>query len=140
MSKTVYSYYVFDIAHRGHRLQMYNAKRIAGEDGRSIVGILTKEAVLEKKQKKPILSFDERMGLAQDLKYVDLVVPQKTYSPIPNLKLFQPDICMESESHNIDDIQKVREYMESINGKVIVTPYYPYQSSSNIKKKIRGKK
>ena len=55
--KIVYSYYVLDIVHRGHLLQMQNAKAIAGPDGKSIVGILTKEAVLENKPKKKILNF-----------------------------------------------------------------------------------
>jgi len=137
--KVVYSYYVLDIVHRGHLLQMKNAKSIVGQDGKSVVGILTKEAVLEKKPKKPILSFDERMDLAQSIKYVDFVIPQKTYSPIPNLELIRPDVCMESESHSGGDIEKVREYMKSIGGRVVITPYYPYQSSTNIKKKIRRK-
>jgi len=137
--KVVYSYYVGDILHRGHRLQMKNAKAMAGQDGKSIIGILTKEAVLEKKPKKPILSFDERMELVQDLKYVDVVIPQKTYSPIPNLELLRPDVCMESESHKEGDIEEVRKYMQSIGGIVVVTPYYPYQSSTAIKKKIRRK-
>jgi len=137
--KVVYSYYVLDIVHKGHLLQMQNAKAIAGPDGKSIVGILTKEAVLEKKPKKPILSFDERMELARVIKYVDVVMPQKTYSPLPNLEMIQPDVCMESSSHAGGDIEKVREYMKSIGGKVVVTPYYPYQSSTNIKKKIRRK-
>ena len=44
----VYSYYVLDIVHKGHLLYMKNAKAIAGKDGKSIVGILTDEAVMEK--------------------------------------------------------------------------------------------
>jgi len=134
----VYSYYVMDILHKGHLLQMKNAKKFAGVDGRSIVGILTKEAVLEKKPKKPVLNFDERMGLAQSLEYVDVVIPQKTYSPIPNLRWIHPDICLESESHKTQDIAQVQQYMSSIDGEVIVMPYYPYQSSTNIKKNIVG--
>jgi len=137
--KIVYSYYVADILHKGHLLQMENAKAVAGIDGKSVVGILTKEAVLEKKPKKPILSFDERMNLARVIKYVDMVIPQKTYSPIPNLKMVQPDVCMESESHKKEEIEEVRTYMKSIGGRVVITPYYPYQSSTNIKKKIRRK-
>jgi glycerol-3-phosphate cytidylyltransferase len=137
--RIVYSYYVLDIVHRGHLLQMQNAKTLAGKDGMSIVGILTKEAVLEKKPKKPILSFDERMNLAQSIKYVDMVMPQKTYSPIPNLELIKPDICIESDSHKEDDINKVKEFMEMIGGRVIISSYYPYQSSTNIKKKINDR-
>ena len=116
---------------------MQNAKKTAGKDGISIVGILTKEAVLEKKPKKPVLSFDERMDLVRALRCVDIVIPQKTYSPLDNLKLVMPDICMESESHKKNDIEHVRSFMKSIGGMVIVTPYYPYQSSSNIKKNIK---
>ncbi len=48
--KLVYSYYVLDIVHKGHLLMMKNAKSIAGKDGKLIVGILTDEAVMEKKK------------------------------------------------------------------------------------------
>lgn len=116
---------------------MKNAKAVAGTDGISVVGILTKQAVLEKKSKKPILSFDERMNLAEELECVDLVIPQYTYSPMDNLKSIRPDIAMESTSHNVSDIEEVREYMESIGGRVIVVPYYPFTSSSKIKKSIK---
>jgi len=133
--KLVYSYYVLDIVHRGHLSMMKNAKSVAGEDGKLIVGILTDEAVMEKKS-KPILSFEERMELASALKFVDIVVAQETYSPLPNVMKIRPDVLMESASHDEAEIEKAREYMESINGKVIVIPYYPTQSSSKIKSKV----
>ncbi len=133
--KLVYSYYVLDIVHRGHLAMMRNAKAVAGEDGKSIVGILTDKAVMEKKS-KPILSFEERMELASALKFVDIVVAQETYSPLPNVMKIKPDILMESASHDETEIEKAREYMDSINGKVVVIPYYPSQSSSTIKNLI----
>lgn len=133
--RIVYSYYVLDIVHRGHLKMMENAKAIAGKDGKLIVGILTDEAVMEKKP-KPILSFDERFDLANAIKYVDLVVAQETYSPLPNVKKIRPDILMESSSHTDEAIEEAREFMESIGGKVIVIPYYPPQSSSEIKRRI----
>lgn len=135
--RTVYSYYVLDIVHRGHLKMMKNAKAVAGKDGVSIVGILTKEAVLEKKPKKPILSFDERMNLAEAIKYTDVVVTQETYSPLPNLMRIKPDVVMESTSHKEEDIENIENYMKSIGGKVIVVPYYLYQSSTSIKNKIK---
>ena len=133
--KIVYSYYVLDLVHRGHLKMMENAKAIAGKDGKLIVGILTDEAVMEKKP-KPIVSFDERFDLANAIKYVDLVVAQETYSPLPNVKKIKPDILMESTSHTDEAIEEAREVMESIGGKVIVIPYYPPQSSSDIKNSI----
>jgi len=133
--KIVYSYYVLDLVHRGHLKMMENAKAIAGKDGKLIVGILTDEAVMEKKP-KPIVSFDERFDLANAIKYVDLVVAQETYSPLPNVKKIKPDILMESSSHTDEAIEEAREVMESIGGKVIVIPYYPPQSSSDIKNSI----
>ena len=136
--KLVYSYYVLDIVHRGHLLMMKNAKAIAGKDGKLIVGILTDEAVMEKKE-KPIVSFEERVELASAIKYVDLIVAQETYSPLPNVMKIKPDILMESTSHDEEAIEKAREVMESINGKVIVIPYYPSQSSTEIKNKINQK-
>ena len=136
--KMVYSYYVLDIVHRGHLAMLENSKAIAGEDGKLIVGILTDEAVMEKKN-KPIFSFDERFNLARAIRYVDVVVPQETYSPLPNLMSIKPDVLMESTSHNEADIEKVHDFMQSINGSVIVLPYYPSQSSTDIKRIIKQK-
>ena len=134
--KIVYSYYILDIVHRGHLKMMENAKAIAGKDGKLIVGILTDEAVMEKKP-RPILSFDERFDLANAIKYIDLVVAQETYSPLPNVKKIKPDILMESTSHNEKEIEEARKFMEKIGGKLIVIPYFPSQSSANIKNQIK---
>jgi phosphoenolpyruvate phosphomutase len=134
--KLVYSYYVLDIVHKGHLLMMKNAKAIAGNDGKSIVGILTDEAVMEKKE-RPILSFEERIELATAIKYVDVAVAQETYSPLPNVMRIKPDILMESTSHGEEAIEKAREVMDNINGKVVVLPYFPSQSSTDIKNNIR---
>jgi cytidyltransferase-like protein len=136
--KLVYSYYVLDIVHKGHLLMMRNAKAIAGEDGKLIVGILTDKAVMEKKP-RPVLSFEDRMDLASAIRYVDVVVAQETYSPLPNVRRIQPDILMESSSHSEEAIEEAREYMASIHGRVIVLPYYPSESSTHIKDEIRNR-
>jgi phosphoenolpyruvate phosphomutase len=133
--KIVYSYYVLDIVHKGHIMMMRNAKAIAGEDGKLIVGILTDEAVMEKKP-KPLLPFEDRMALAAAIKYVDVVVAQETYLPLQNVMRIKPDILIESSSHTERDIEKARRVMGEINGSVIVLPYFPGHSSTNIKNKI----
>jgi len=118
---------------------MKNAKALAGEDGKLIVGILTDEAVMEKKP-KPILAFEDRIELASSIKYVDLAVAQETYSPLPNVKEIRPDILCESSSHTQEAIEEAREVMKALNGKLIVIPYFPTQSSTDIKNKIINNK
>ena len=51
---------------------MKKSKDVAGKNGKSIVGILTNKAIMEKKP-KPILPFDERVEIAKSIKYVDIL-------------------------------------------------------------------
>jgi len=134
--KIVYSYYVLDIIHQGHIIMMKRAKEEAGKDGISIVGILSDKATMEKKS-KPIISLNERLFIAEAIKYNDVIVIQDTYSPLYNVKKLKPNILMESSSHTLEDIEFHRKYMQSVEGTVTVVPYYSEQSSTNIKKKIR---
>lgn len=137
--KIVYSYYCLDVVHSGHILMMKNAKALAGKDGKLIVGILTNDAIMELKS-KPTLSLRERMSIAEAIKYVDLVVAQDTYSPISNCKKIKPDILVESASHSKKDINKTEKILKPHGVKIITLPYYPLQSSTQIKKRIRRKK
>jgi glycerol-3-phosphate cytidylyltransferase len=132
----VYSYFVLDIVHRGHLMMLKNSKAIAGPEGRLIVGIVSDEAVLEKKGKVPVLDFSERLELANSIQYVDLVVGQKNYTPFENVKNIAPNILMESESHDEVQINRGRELMKELGGRVIVMPYFHSQSSTLIKSKI----
>jgi len=132
----VYAYFVLDIVHRGHLMMLKNSKAIAGPEGRLIVGIVSDEAVLEKKGKVPVLDFSERLELANSIQYVDLVVGQKNYAPYENVKNIAPNILMESESHDEVQINKGRELMKELGGRVIVMPYFHSQSSTLIKSKI----
>ena len=114
---------------------LQNAKSVAGKNGRLVVGILTDEAVMEKKP-KPILSFEERFDLARSIKYIDLVVAQETYSPLINLQNIKPDILMESSSHESESV--IKDFMKSIGGQILVIPYFPGHSSTQIKKDVKG--
>ena len=136
----VYSYFVLDIVHRGHLMMLKNSKAIAGPDGRLIVGIVSDEAVLGAKGKAPTLEFSERLELAAAIKYVDLVVGQKNYTPYENVRHIVPNILMESESHSEAQIEKGRQIMNDLGGRVIVMPYFDDQSSTLIKSKITQNK
>lgn len=137
MGKVVYSYYVLDLLHKGHIRYMEKAKQIAGENGISIVGILTDKAVMERKE-KPVLSFEDRMKIANAIRYNDIVVPQDTYSPIPNATIIRPDILIESPSHKPEDIDNYKTIVKMWGGKVVIVDYTKEISSSIIKERIKN--
>ena len=116
---------------------MKAAKVLAGNKGISIVGILTNEAVRERKKRKPILSFFERIRLAEAIKYNDCVVAQETYSLLSNLKSIKPDIIVESTSHRPEDLKTIGKFAKTIGARLVINPYFPGQSSSKIKKQIK---
>jgi len=128
--KVVYAYVCGDILHIGH---LRHLKRAAAQGTKLIVGVLTDEAIMEKKS-KAIIPFDERLETIQALKFVDLVIPQHIYSPLENIKKYKPDILMESTDH---DVQPANEYVKSYGGEVVQSLYYYLQSSSSIKNKIK---
>jgi len=125
----VYAYVVGDIVHIGHLNHLRRAKK---QGDYLIVGVLTDEATMEKKP-KPIIPFEERLETISALKYVDKVVPQETYSPLENVKIFKPDVLMESSDHLE---QPANEFIKSYGGRVVLSPYYNLQSSTKIKDKI----
>lgn len=135
--RKVYTYMVMDILHRGHQQQLDNARAVAGPGGLVILGILTDKAVMEKKP-RPMLTFDERFALARQLRQVDMVVAQETYSPLPNAGSMKVDVLMECAAHSEEAIEEAWEAMKYSGGTVIVTPYYPGVSSTEIKNRIKG--
>ena len=130
----VYTYVCGDILHKGHLLYLKNAAALGDF---LIVGVLTDEAVMEKKS-QPIINFEERLELVESLRMVDMVVPQHSYAPYENINNLRPDILMESMSHDDKLIENSKKCMDKINGKVVVSSYYPHQSSTKIKNRIRG--
>jgi len=130
----VYAYICGDIIHIGHLRQLQNAKAMGDK---LVVGILTDEAVMEKKS-KPTMPFSERMILVSSLECVDLVIPQKTYAPHDNVEMIGADILMESIDHSEELLEQSKSLMSKLKGRVIITPYYPEQSSTLIKKRIRN--
>ena len=97
------------------------------------MGVLTDSAVQEKKS-KPIFNFDRRMQLVLALKYPDSVIPQNKYSPMDNLRMIKPDILFESDSHGKFPS---KNFLKTINCRMIICPYYPGISSTKIKRAIK---
>ena len=125
----VYTYVVGDILHKGHIEYLKNAKSLGDK---LIVGVLTDEAVMEKKP-MPAMSFDERFDVVRSLKWVDVAVAQYKYSPLDNVRAIKPDILVEVTDHKE---QPANDYIKALGGRVVSMPYYPNHSSTKVKDKI----
>jgi len=130
--KVGYAYVVADPFHKGHLLHLQRCKKLCDK---LIVGVLTNKATMEKKR-GPIIPFEERIYIVRGLKCVDEAIKQDTYSPLPNVKKYHPDILFESVSHTKESIEDAKKFMKGLHGKVIVMPYYSKQSSTLIKNKV----
>lgn len=120
-----YTYVVGDILHVGHLAYLRSAKALCDK---LIVGVLTDAAVREEKP-KPTMPFADRYALVAAIGCVDVAVGQETYSPLSNILEIKPDILIESSSH------ETKAYHE-FQGRVVVLPYYPGVSSTEIKHRI----
>ena len=121
-----YAYVVGDIIHEGHLLHLENCKALCDK---LIVGVLTDKAVMEMKA-APAIPFEERIQIIKSLGCVDAAVTQDKYSPLINVLELRPDILFESTSHE-------KEELPGFRGRVIYLPYYPSESSTNIKERIK---
>jgi len=128
-----YAYVVADILHEGHLLHLENCKALCDK---LIVGVLTDEAVMEKKP-RPSIAFEERIQIVKAMECVDAAVTQLTYSPYDNVCGLCPDILFESTSHGEDYIKELEERLGVRNIRVVAMPYYPKESSTKIKRRIK---
>lgn len=98
-----------------------------------IVGVYTDKLAASYKR-KPVIPFEERLEMVKALKPVDMVVKVESKDCTPMLKKLTEEgwkisfLCHGSDWENVEG----REYIESIGGKLILTPYYPKQNSTKI--------
>jgi len=134
--KIGYAFVVGDLFHIGILRFLRMAKELCDF---LIVGVLTDEAA-ESYKRKPIIPFDERVNIIQSLRYVDMVVTQDSRDPTGTLKRLVEDGWSIDLLIHGDDWPEIpgSDYIKSIGGKVVRTPYYNPQSTTKILNKIRS--
>ena len=120
--KTVYIAISADILHHGH----INLIKKASEYGELIVGILTDEAVATFKR-LPILNFEERSFIIENINGVKKVVPQTTLDYTENLKKFKPDYVFHGDDWKEGIQSRIRQNvintLEEWGGQLIEIPF-----------------
>ena len=128
-NRTVYMCCSTDYIHSGHIAIINKACRL----GRLTIGVLSDEAVASYKR-YPLLPFEERKSLFENIAGVERVVEQNTLSYADNLRLLKPDYVVHGDDW-VNGFQKpIREEVIKVlaeyGGKLVE---YPYSSDPKYK-------
>jgi glycerol-3-phosphate cytidylyltransferase len=92
--KTGYTTGVFDLFHIGH---LNLLKAAAAQCEKLIVGVCTDELALQLKNKKPIISFDERIEIVRNIACVHEAIAEQTDDKISAWKTLKFDVVFKGD-------------------------------------------
>jgi len=117
-----------DLIHQGH-LNIISEGR---KRGKVIIGLLTDEAISSYKR-LPLIAYDERKLIVENLKGVDKVVSQKTLDYRPNLNELKPDFVIHGDDWKEGVQSKIRkQVIDELSkwGGTLIEPEYTKGISS----------
>lgn len=137
MSKSVYMCFSTDMIHSGHIAIIREAEKL----GELTIGILSDEAVASYKR-FPLMPFEERKIMVENIKGVEKVVEQKTLSYKENLLTLKPDIVVHGDDWK-EGIQKtIRDevvfVLASYGGQLVEFPYSRQEKYKEIEGTLRA--
>ena len=122
MNKTAYMCFSTDILHSGHIAIIKKAAKL----GELIVGVLSDEAVASYKR-FPLLPFDERKALLENVTGVSKVIEQKELSYKENLEVLKPDFVVHGDDWQTGFQKPIRdeviEILTTYGGELVEYPY-----------------
>lgn len=137
MNKKVYLGMIADIMHPG----LINIINEAAKYGDVIIGLLTDKAIASHKR-LPVLTYEQRKEVVENIKGVTEVVPQDEWSYVNNLRAIKPDYIIHGDDWKEGSEKKLRmevfEVMNELGGKVIEVPYTQGINSSKLAEDIEG--
>lgn len=129
--KIGFTYGVFDLFHIGHLNILRRAKSYCDE---LIVGVTTDELAQKVKHKKPVISFEERSDIVNNIKYVDKVIPISKIDKIGVWEELQFDIIFKGDDWKGTEKGKNLEKEFKKRGvKVCFLPYTKTTSSTLVR-------
>ena len=136
-NKTVYMCFSTDMVHSGHIEIISKAAKL----GKLIVGVLSDEAVASYKR-FPLLPFEERKSLFENIKNVYKVVEQKQLSYAEVLKEYKPDYVVHGDDWRTGFQKPIRDEVETLlkeyGGTLVEFPYSKDEKYENLEKLSRA--
>jgi len=135
--KTVYIGMTADIMHPG----LINIINVASGYGELTVGLLVDSAIASHKR-IPYLTYEQRKVIVENIKGVARVIPQETWSYVPNLLKYKPDYIVHGDDWKTGPLQQERERvfaaMKEIGGEVIEIPYTKGINSTSLNQDVKA--
>jgi phosphoenolpyruvate phosphomutase / 2-hydroxyethylphosphonate cytidylyltransferase len=137
-NKIVYIGMSADLIHQGH-LNIINEGKMLGK---VVVGLLTDEAIASYKR-LPLISYNDRKTIVENLKGVEEVIPQRTLDYETNLKQIKPDYVVHGDDWKSGVQKSIREkVIKTLNdwgGKLIEPNYTEGISSTDLIEAVKGR-
>ena len=138
LNRTVYMCFSSDMVHSGHISIINKAKRL----GKLTIGVLSDEAVVSFKR-FPLMPFEERKILFENINGVSRVVEQKTLSYANSLRELQPDYVVHGDDWKEGFQRPVRDETVAVlaeyGGQLIEFPYSHGDMYNEMEKQSRAK-
>ncbi len=129
--KKVYAAMSADLIHPGH----LNIISEARKHGDVIIGLLTDRAIASYKR-LPVLTYEQRKIVIENIQGVSQVVPQETLDYVPNLRKLKPDVVIHGDDWKTGVQKEVRARVIAVlaewGGELIEPAYTPGISSSQL--------
>lgn len=129
--KTVYVGMCADLIHHGHINMVEEARKF----GEVTVGLLTDKAIAGYKR-VPLLSYEQRKKIVENIKGVKEVIPQETLDYVPNLRKLKPDYVVHGDDWKKgvqrETRKRVIEALKEWGGELVEPEYTPGISSTQM--------
>lgn len=136
-NKTVYMCFSTDMIHSGHIAIIKRAAKL----GKLIIGVLSDKAVAGYKR-FPLLPFDERKALFENISGVYKVVEQKELSYKNNILNYKPDFVVHGDDWQIGFQKPIRDEVVSLlasyGGRLVEYPYANDDKYRALEKRARA--
>lgn len=136
-NRTVYMCFSTDIIHSGHIAIIKKAQAL----GKLIIGVLSDEAVASYKR-FPLLPFEERKSIVENINGVYKVVEQKELSYAENLRAIKPDFVVHGDDWKEGFQKTIRDevvaILEEQGGELVEYPYSKEQKYVELENTARA--
>lgn len=124
--KRIITYGTFDLLHYGHINLLRRAKELGDY---LIVVVSTDDFNLSQKNKKSYFSYEQRKGMLEAIRYVDLVIPEVSWDQkLTDVHEYDIDIFVMG-----DDWRGKFDFLEDEGVEVVYLPRTPEISTTRIK-------